>query len=244
MDHEGLRDLLAVYALDALPAEDAQLVEDHLRDCPRCASELSGFRETAALLAYSGADAPEGVWEAIAAHISGRQEPPKLSLVVGDRRSSDHAMRPWTRRFVAATAAVIIAVLGVAVVHEDRQVDQVRSALGAQQNLEAATVAALDPAARHVVLTAFDGRPVASVAVLPDGRGYVIPVALPVLSDTRTYQLWSIVAGRPVSGGLLGSTPGVFSFHMPPHTSVLAITNEPAGGSRTPTSSPVATGAV
>ena len=95
-----------------------------------------------------------------------------------------------------------------------------------------------------MALTSADGKVEVGVAILPGGRAYVVPAGLRALPASRTYQLWSIVGGRPVSAGLLGATPAVASFVVPAGTQELAITDEPAGGSRQPTSSPVASASV
>ena len=51
VDHEEIRDLLAVYALGALPDDEHDLVRDHLRWCVDCCFETLRFTETAVGLA-------------------------------------------------------------------------------------------------------------------------------------------------------------------------------------------------
>jgi anti-sigma factor RsiW len=242
MNHEEARELLGAYALDAVEAEESVQVEDHLRECPRCRSELAGLSEAAALLAHSGGDAPGGVWERIAAETAGVQPAPALSLVIGDRSPAPKvAGRTWPIRVLAGAAAVAAAVAGIGVVHVSDRLNHVTAALAVSNR---ATAAAVDPDARHLALTTWGGRIEAGAAVLPDGTGYVIPAGLAALPTSRTYQLWTILGGRPVSAGLLGSAPGVTTFRMPAGTTVLAITDEPAGGSRAPTGALIASGSV
>src|SRR5206468_3199328 len=51
LGHPDVQELLGAYALDALDADEADAVELHLRDCPRCRAEVADYRETAALAA-------------------------------------------------------------------------------------------------------------------------------------------------------------------------------------------------
>lgn len=247
IDHEGLRDLVAVYALDALDDDEAATVEDHLRDCPRCREDLKGHQETAALLAYEGADAPEGLWERIAAGVTPEPEDarPPLELIVGRRSASGPTTsRSWLWRAAAAAAVVVAAGTGVEIAHQNHRINQLSSALADQSLLQQATSAALDPSARRLALTGAHGSVQATAAVLPDGVGYVVDTAMPALPGDKTYQLWSLTSGRPVSAGLMGSHPSVTRFRLAPGASGVAVTVEPEGGSAQPTGPPVASGQV
>jgi anti-sigma factor RsiW len=66
MSHEEVAELLGAYALDALEPDETALVEEHLRDCPRCSAEVARHHEVAGLLANSGAEAPAELWDRIA----------------------------------------------------------------------------------------------------------------------------------------------------------------------------------
>jgi anti-sigma-K factor RskA len=56
MDREGVHDLVAAYALDALDDENRQTFDEHLETCERCRDDVLALSQTAAALAY----APEG----------------------------------------------------------------------------------------------------------------------------------------------------------------------------------------
>jgi anti-sigma factor RsiW len=66
MTHDEAAELIGAYALDALDAGEAALVEVHLAECPRCMAEVARHHEVAGLLANTGADAPAELWERIA----------------------------------------------------------------------------------------------------------------------------------------------------------------------------------
>jgi anti-sigma factor RsiW len=53
MTHDDLKDLVPLYALDALPSEDEQELTAHLATCSECSALLAGHRETAGMLAFS-----------------------------------------------------------------------------------------------------------------------------------------------------------------------------------------------
>jgi anti-sigma factor RsiW len=50
IDHQRMRESLALFALDKLDAGERPALRDHVAACPRCRAELDDFREVAALL--------------------------------------------------------------------------------------------------------------------------------------------------------------------------------------------------
>jgi anti-sigma-K factor RskA len=57
MAHEDYKELLEAQALSALEASEARDLEAHLRSCAECRSQLSGWEEVAARLAFAGLEA-------------------------------------------------------------------------------------------------------------------------------------------------------------------------------------------
>jgi anti-sigma-K factor RskA len=85
----------------------------------------------------------------------------------------------------------------------------------------------------------------AEFVLLPDGRGYLVTSRLPTLASDRTYQLWGLINGKPISIGLLGNKPSNVTFTVSgSKPSLLGITVEPSGGTTTPTTAMVASGYV
>jgi len=79
-------------------------------------------------------------------------------------------------------------------------------------------------------------------AVVAGGHGYLVGARMAVLPASKTYQLWAVVDGRPVSVGVLGNRVTTAAFTMGTLSpEALAVTVEPARGSVTPTAAPVAT---
>jgi anti-sigma-K factor RskA len=135
--------------------------------------------------------------------------------------------------------------LGINLVRADDQVANLQRAIGTAG--PTAVEAALVTPGHHVV--ALDGaghKRLAQFVLVPDGRGYLVTSTLPGLPNNRTYQLWAIVGGQPISIGLLGQSPyqSTFTLEGRPAPTKLAITVEPAGGSVVPSSPMVASGTV
>ncbi len=232
MTHDEAKSLLGAYALDAVDPDEAAAVEEHLAACARCRAEVSEHRETAAMLASSGSDAPHGLWDRIA---GGLEEPPP-PLQLAPIRLAAARRRRWmkTAALATAAAAVIAAVvgLGARVQQLDHQLASLRGPLQ-QQGIDQAALAALtDPSSHQVTLRAAAGPANVQAVVLRDGRGFIVHTDLPPLPVTMTYQLWGVVDGHTkVSLGLLGARPAVTAFRLDPAAvSLLAITAEQAGG--------------
>lgn len=71
--HEEMRELAALYALGALPPEEARIFEEHLAEgCATCAEELREYESVAAELALTATPAapPAGARERLLARVS------------------------------------------------------------------------------------------------------------------------------------------------------------------------------
>lgn len=239
LTHAEIEELLGAYALDAVEADEADAVEQHLRECPRCRDEVAAHRQTAALLAHTGADAPAGVWDRIAGNLE--EAPPDAARAIPwaqpRRRRRRMPVIPLMASAMAA-AAVVVALLGFTVVRQNRRLDRLSLT-------QSATAALVNPAAHKARLVSADGRMTVDAVVLPDGRGYVVRDSLPALSSDRTYQLWSLEKAGPVSLGVLGRNPDVVTFRAGHLPTEMAITAEKGpDGVKSPQHMPVVTGAV
>ena len=224
--HPEVEDLLGAYALDALDPEESDAVDLHLRDCPRCRAEVAEFRETAALLAYGGTEAPPGVWEKIQASLE--EAPPRLELARVVPLDQARPARPAWSRILVANAAVLLLIAAVAVV-------ALRSGRGDGGDGDGPTIAdqvaaaAAHPDAVPVHLAAAGGEGAVDFVLL-DGRAYLVREALPPLPDGETYQLWGQVGETKVSLGVLGSSPGQTVVAAGADYEAMAITAEKKPG--------------
>ncbi len=253
LDHQGIKELLAAHALDAVDPEEAAAIEAHVATCARCSSELAGFREAIGLVANSGGDAPARLWETISARIgrppatAGQPAPRRLSVSSAAASTAKSGvrsprLRPWA--LAAAAALVVIAALGVQLGRLDHQVSQLQAVSGQQGITQAAESALENPQARRVTLDAAhsSGPALVQIAILPSGAGFFVNRRLPPLASNETYQLWGQVGNDLVSLGVLGATPRYVAFHVDPSASIasFAVTAEHAGGVVQSTHVPVA----
>ncbi|MEY2404008.1 MAG: hypothetical protein QOD38_1559 [Acidimicrobiaceae bacterium] len=231
MTHDELQELLGAYAIDAVERDEAAAVDAHLLECPRCRAEVAELREMAALLAHSGADAPDGVWDRISSSLT--ETPPPLRLEVRRPRQRLASIVTF------AVAAAVIVVLAISVQRLGSQVDDLERGGQNATVAIAAQDAMTSPDARVARLTGPDGR-VAVAVVRANGQGYFLGGGLPVL-DHRIYQLWGATSsGQIASLGTLPG-PGVYAFTADPSVSVVMVTEE-ASPVLSPTSAAIATG--
>ena len=236
-----LDELLGAYALDAVDPDEAHRVEEYLAANPRAAAEVQEHREVASMLAFSGATAPEGVWDRITGELDGFDAPRPTgelaALLPSDALTADPGTEPsrpggdvddnvvpMRRRrrigtgLLAAAAAVVV--VGASVVLIDGRAsapdDPIASAY--ESALSAPGVLTGDLVA--------DASDVSATGVLgADGQGFVDASALPALADDQTYQLWGVLAstGDVVSLGIVGARPGLSTFTVDPDVEVAAL---------------------
>ncbi len=255
MTHEDASELLGAYALDAVDGEEHRELEAHVDSCPRCRAELDTLREVAGALGTSVEPLPEGLWSNIVSRLPDRPaeaEPPPMPRLATSS-SPAPADQPPRRRsrivaaaIVAVAAAAVVAGLAVGLVRADNRANDLQAASTQRAQASAAQAALATPGHHVVTLDSHTGAALASFVVVPDGRGYLLSWHLPALAGDRTYQLWGIFESRPISLGLLGSSPRQATFTMASSAAAtaLSITAEPAGGAVAPTSPIVATGTV
>jgi anti-sigma-K factor RskA len=224
-----IEELLGAYALDALDDDERRAVEDYLLANPRARAEVQEHREVATMLAWSGMDAPEGLWDRIAGHLEGSESAPESELghvlpmrASSRRRSPMRTIGSWA---VATAAAALIAVAAVRISSDDSSTTK-SAGIGA-----AAEDALSNPQSVQAELTSGSSLKVRAV-IDPDGHGYLFAGSLPPLDSSHTYQLWGQVEGQDslISLGLLGASPKTEQFTVKGHLSLLAITEEAAGG--------------
>lgn len=238
LTHDDIRELLGVYAIDAVDPDEAEAIEAHLAQCPRCRAEVSEHREAATMLSFSGSNAPDGMWSKIASGLEETPPPLELSRVVPLRR------RVASRRLtaLAAAAVAVVALLGAQVVRQGDRIDQLSAAADQRGLDQAAAAAAFAPDANKVRLQSDDGSHFVDAVVLSNGHGYLIAGTLPVLDAGHTYQLWGVMGAQVVSLGVLGADANVAPFKAVGPLSALAITVEQTGGVVASTHTPVVQG--
>ena len=242
-------------ALGALPDDELAQVQEHLATCESCTAELNGFRETVAMLAAVSAETPPAsLRRSIMSRIAvtpqlpplvitaESTEPPPVAEPTGpvpsespqDLPDNVVPIRRWFRRPGALIAAAIAAVVigGGAVVAINQaggpgtQVAQTPEECIAQapDKVEVAPAAGGQGTVSYAASCS---------AVMLDVTG------LPDLPDNQTYQLWALKGDQARSLDVLpdasAGQPQLVTKSTEPGENAVAITVEPAGGSKTPT---------
>lgn len=254
-DCESFQDLLGVYALDALDPGEAARVRAHLEDCPRCRQEVNQHRESIVLLASAGGPAPDRLWDRISDSIGMKSAPTDAvppPTVVHPGLSQPGRSHPgrWRRPIQAACiglAAAVTALVGIQTVRVNdlnHKVNQFAAAARQSSGFPGLEAALVDPSATHLSLvsTTAGAAPLGLLVIRSSGASYLVGSRLPPLAHANTYQMWSIIAGRAVSVGVLGEHPTTVAFHVDPTAPATdyLVTVEPAGGVVAPTTTPVA----
>ena len=271
-DEHDWQDYAASYALDALDDDDRAAFEEHLAGCARCRDELAAYREAAASIALAAPQrTPPAALRArilddvkIVRPLPHRpaQAPPVLDVaqavpVNGRVRPTSRA--PW---LLAAASLVLalgalalyaaargrIATLEDGLANAQQQVGERDARIAALDAVvaerDALIGAALDPRTETATLVA-EGAPPAVRLYRNTQRGRLVIAAanLPPAPSGRTYQLWGLGTGAPVSLGTFDTSAdgtAVIALPLDPaqQFAASAITEEPAGGSPAPTTQP------
>jgi len=212
MDAETLHELTAAYVLDALDGAELEAFEVHLQHCERCRDEVAELASPAAALAY-GAPAvtlPSALRE-------------RILEAVHEERAAVVSIRPRWALPVAALAAVA-ACAAIALGAFD---------LSLHDQLSREQTQAL----RSVPITGAHG----SVVVADGGSGALLLSDLRAAPAGRTYEAWVVNGVSATPAGLFqgGTSTTVVALSRPlPRGARVAVTLEPAGGSRAPTGKP------
>jgi len=214
-----IHDLVALYALDALDAEERDGFERHLQSCADCEASLAEHRSAATAL-VPDQPSSDATWERISSAIA--TEADDRAGVVPLRR--DFSNTVWkTVAGIAAAAAFVFA--GFALLGGDPD------PMSSEGIVAAAEEVAAEPGT-FVGDFVVEDVSVARVVLSSDGRGFVIPTEeLVALDPERTYQLWVINDIEDViSAGVLGNDPAPATFTWTGETTGFALTREVAGG--------------
>jgi anti-sigma-K factor RskA len=221
VDATELHDLTAAYALDALDEDEQRAYEEHLRRCPRCQEELTGFLETAAALAY-GVDAPP--------------PPPALrDRILDEVREERRTVVPLQSRrrvplaFLSAAAAAAVALgIGIWAATLSNELQREREALEILAH----------PQAESISLSGAEGR----LVVTDEREAALVVSGLGPAPAGQTYEIWVIEDDRPVPAGLFDAAEDVRVVRLRepvPRGATVAVTVEPAGGVEQPTGDPI-----
>ncbi|MFK4638551.1 anti-sigma factor [Paenarthrobacter histidinolovorans] len=242
-------ELAEIYALDAVSDDERAVIDDYVKDAPEGPEFLERVREARETLAvsFTAEDEPpaslfgnimERITQEAAAPPSAEPAVPAVAAPAVDDLAAARAKREERQRtsgarrwLVGVAAAAVIGLGGIGVgAYVSAQNDPVNQVLQAQDvQKQSAPV----PGGGTATISASSAKD--SFVVLMDG---VAPAP-----DGKVYQLWTLPkdGSAPVPQGTMDaqtlSKPAVVKGLS--SASSVAITVEPAGGSKAPTSAPV-----
>ncbi|MEV6839377.1 anti-sigma factor [Streptomyces sp. NPDC051133] len=241
MTTTDLHGLTGAYALHALHDEERAAFERHLAACDTCEQEVAEFTATTGRLALASTVRARPVMrEQVLQRITTvRQVPP--GAVPRERvRRGVRRGRGLVRWALAASVAAAAAFGGTAVWQYERAQDAQNEAAQAQRHAVAGVLAAPDARSRSAKVAGGAGTLVVSAS-----RNRAVFVASRMAAPPRgkVYQLWFADGGKMRSAGLMDpgrSSQAVLMQGAVDGASGVGVTVEPAGGSKQPTSAPVA----
>jgi len=272
LGHDVVREMLALDALDALTREERAALDRHLTTCDECTRELATLRNAAASIGQSLPPRPMPTEREAAMRarllaraiddragvtpIRGRSEPQSSAS------SRPEPGRPVIVRWLAA-AALIIAIGAIAYDISLRSTIQRLSVARAELRDSTSTLqrrladqqAILDgltaPGVRVMDAGATNARQPYGRRFWdqPTNRWTFVAHNLPATAPGHTYQLWLVTRDqRKVSAGTFAPTASGSAIVRatyalaPDSLAAIAVTNEPAGGSAQPTTTPILIG--
>jgi anti-sigma-K factor RskA len=249
MNHERFEDLKDAYVLGALPEEERLSFEDYLAAHPERQAEIDELGAVAGLLAFSPQEQeppPElrrSVMEVVEAEAEPRRVRGRSTFAkVGDYLS----VRSLA---LGAAALLVIGLLSWNVLLQS-QVEvlqgRVQDAQGRVQDLQAQVENARDQRQQSptVELEGSWADQGANAKVVSIQENQVILVArnMPSVPEDQTCQIWVISDDVPKPSGLFQPDRNITAAPITnsiTNADVIAVTVEPAGGSKKPTSDPV-----
>lgn len=268
INHDAWRDEAGLYALGALAGKERDAFEAHLATCAECAAEVRALEGVVTALPYAvpQVDPPAALRARVLAAAGAPQASSRSTVT--EMAAGPYVSMTRTHisvnvaAWLAAAALLVVSVaLGAYAVNLRQRVGglegRLREAVNrldlTERQLADATRAAERAQMRMAVLTSPDlkevslkGQPAAPRAA---GRAFwsrsngLLFAAndLPPLPAGRTYQLWFLTPGAPVSAGLIKPDQSgriAAAFDTPPGTpdpTGIAVSIEPEGGVPAPT---------
>lgn len=223
--------LAGAYVLNAIDDLDRARFDRHLAECPACAAEVAGLTDTLAVLTEASAEAPPAqLRDAVLSRAAATPQLPRETHRAPRRRAAH-----WRRGLVAAAAVVALGGAGaVGYVMADHSGSGAGTRQAAEMRRIAAVLAA--PDARLHSVASGEGRvTVVTAASLNDG--VAVLADLPSPGTGNAYQLWVIRDQTPRSVGVLaaGRTGATELFSGVRGAQAFGVSQEPAGGSASPT---------
>ena len=266
---EELFELAAGYALGATTEDEAAAVEEALPESPALRAEVASFRDVMVMLAQSRAVAPSPdlrdrlvtrVHETPQASTAPPAQHDGKVVSITAAPSARRTTQPWGWALGIAATLLLAAGLGlenlrlrrtlesqgtqIAQLSEksERRERQLDALLEAEKDLYVAQMKGADTVAGPGIQFFWNAK---------QGRAILHAFRLRPAPAGRSYQLWLIQDGKPVSAKVFNSDPDGHALvenidvpRSPNGVTQVLLTEEPAGGSPQPTTKPFLGGAL
>ena len=235
-----LHKLTGAYAMDALDELERARFEQHLAQCDDCRAEVAELRETAALLSESVAvPPPASLRESVLSGISQvRPLAPEVATIpvpAPARPEQPAGRRAWAPFLVAAALAIFVG-LGAMIVAPWGDDDEVPRLTAAEQVLQA-------PDAEEVFLDLGESGRATVVRSKSQDKAVITTEDMVVAPEGKDYELWFMSPEEEfVAAGLMpdAADQTVVLDGSAAEAIAVGITVEPEGGSKQPTTDPIA----
>ena len=246
-EREEMLDMVALYALGVLPREEAALVASFLANDDEARAEYVAMRTGAESLALTADEPVDSARSArMKERLMARVRRADGAATVAGRRIGPNPGWLWAAGLATAASLLVATIAGVQDVTAQSRSAQAEG----RANALATQLADRTRAGRR------DQEMIADLAS-PDARRYTVTGGsvivhgehvyfalekLPVLPKGKVYQAWTLAKGAKAVQPSLTFTPGVRIVALPVDATkvgAVAVSVEPDGGSKAPTSTPI-----
>jgi anti-sigma-K factor RskA len=231
--HDEFLDSVAAYALGLLPASEAAAVANHLQTCERCRDEYRYVRPAVTAVAYSAEACTDASTGAVVASPLLKA---RVMNAVRAEAARRRAPRVWPAYLLAAACLAIAILTGLANLSLNGRLQRELAQSAAQTQIIADLTA--PDSQRH-------GFGLGEVITHGD-RLYIAMHDLPTPPSGHVYQAWTLAKGAKSVAPSVTFNPaagGVALVRLPEAATAIAavaVSVEPEGGSKQPTTKPIA----
>jgi anti-sigma factor RsiW len=248
---DAFSESIATYALGALPASEATDVAAHLLSCAACRAEYDDLRGIASLVGFAAESTPSELDELTSARMKSRvmtavraDAGAHANGIASPARVAARSSSPWFAYGLAAAAVVLAVFSSIDDAALRSRVSDQSQTIAALQS-QNANVSALERRLALVVAPGSKRFPVANGEVIEsNGRILIALSGFPAAPSGKVYQAWTLSRGAKTVAPSVTFTTDAAGHALVelPESAVnlvaVAVSAEPPGGSKAPTSKP------
>lgn len=238
--NESVHALSGAYVVDALDDDERRVFERHLPGCQDCRAEVASLREAAVAMADAVAvEPPASLRSSVLAEIAMVRPLPPETGQQDEHRTLATVLPFRSRRFRLASMAAAAAVAGavtVGIAWQPWAGQETTQLTAADQVLSAGD-------AQKVSINFKDGSTASVYRSISQGRAVILTTDMAPPPEGKVYEIWFRTRdGDMVPAGLMPKAADnkVLLDGNAARATGVGITIEPEGGSKQPTSEPIA----